>query len=33
VIEETIIEDAPRFRSHIDPVAEEQKPGSENEVM
>jgi uncharacterized membrane protein len=33
VIEQTIIEDAPRFRSHIEPVDEEQKPGSENAVM
>jgi uncharacterized membrane protein len=33
VIEQTIVEDAPRFRSHIEPVDEEQKPGSENAVM
>jgi uncharacterized membrane protein len=33
VIEQTITDDAPRFRSHIDPVDEEQKPGSENAVM
>ncbi|MDB5129449.1 SRPBCC family protein [Mucilaginibacter sp.] len=33
VIEQTIIEDAPRFRSHIEPVDEEQKPGSENPPM
>jgi uncharacterized membrane protein len=34
VIEETIIEDTtPRFRLHIEPVDEEQKPGSENAVM